>query len=57
MLPKWRSEERESGRQLIQVFQLLHYHYDADYPDLLQKVDKDVTRGNSLKLKTIRALL
>jgi len=48
---------RRKREQLIQVYKLLHNHYDADYRNLFHKVGYDVTRGNSQKLKTIRTHL
>jgi len=48
---------RRKREQLIQVYKLLHNHYDVDYCNLFHKADYDVTRGNSQKLKTIRTRL
>jgi len=48
---------RRKREQLIQVYKLLHNHYDADYRNLFEKVDYDAARGNGLKLKTIRTRL
>jgi len=48
---------RRKREQLIQVFKLLHNYYDADYRKLFHKVDYNVTRGNSQKLKTVRTRL
>jgi len=51
----WHSEKKRG--QLIQVFKLLHNHYDADYHNFFHRVHYNVTRGNNLKLNTVRARL
>jgi len=48
---------RRKREQLIQVYKFLHNHYDADYRKMFHKVDYDVSRGNSQKLKTNRTRL
>jgi len=48
---------RRRREQLIQVYKLLHGHYEADSTKFFQKDEFGVTRGHSWKLQTKRARL
>jgi hypothetical protein len=48
---------RRQRESLIQVYKLLNNYYDIDYSVFFEKSDIVATRGNSMKLKTIRSKL
>jgi len=48
---------RRRREQLIQVYKLINNAYDTDCSTFFEKDDRNITRGNSYKLKTKRARL